>query len=126
MRNDLKKKAKLVADEAYGLTGMKAQQKQALATWLTTGCRESLKDDVVVNVPNFIFPVVEVVWVDGQRGNKSSYVDSVEASTQMSEVNGIDTDKYYRASSILACRSNTPPSPSSSMCFGSVARCKRR
>ena len=74
MRNDLKKKAKLIADEAYGLTGMKAQQKQALATWLTTGCRESLKDDVVVNVPNFIFPVVEVVWVDGQRGNKSSYI----------------------------------------------------
>ena len=90
MRNDLKKKAKLIADEAYGLTGMKAQQKQALATWLTTGCRESLKDDVVVNVPNFIFPVVEVVWVDGQRGNKSSYVDSAEASTEMSEVHGID------------------------------------
>ena len=63
MRNDLKKKAKLIADEAYGLTGMKAQQKQALATWLTTGCRESLKDDVVVNVPNFIFPVVEVVCI---------------------------------------------------------------
>ena len=126
MRNDLKKKAKLIADEAYGLTGMKAQQKQALATWLTTGCRESLKDDIVVNVPNFIFPVVEVVWVDGQRGNKSSYVDSAEASTEMSEVHGIDTDKYYRASSILACRSNTPPSPSSSMCFGSVARCKWR
>ena len=108
MRNDLKKKAKLIADEAYGLTGMKAQQKQALATWLTTGCRESLKDDVVVNVPNFIFPVVEVVWVDGQRGNKSSYVDSAEASTQMSEVHGVDTDKYYRASLTLACRSNTP------------------
>ena len=128
MRNDLKKKAKLIADEAYGLTGMKAQQKQALATWLTTGCRESLKDDVVVNVPNFIFPVVEVVWVDGQRGNKSSYVDSAEASTEMSEVHGVgvDTDKYYRASSTLACRSNTPPSPSSSMRFGSVARHKRR
>ncbi|KAI0714375.1 hypothetical protein C8Q72DRAFT_947753 [Fomitopsis betulina] len=85
MRNDLKKKAKLVADEAYGLTGMKAQQKRALATWLTTSCRETLKDGVVVNVPNFIFPVVEVVWVDGQRGNKSSYVDSAEASTEMSE-----------------------------------------
>ncbi|KAI0725187.1 hypothetical protein C8Q72DRAFT_797490 [Fomitopsis betulina] len=85
MRNDLKKKAKLVADEAYGLMGMKAQQKRALATWLTTSCRETLKDGVVMNVPNFIFPVVEVVWVDGQRGNKSSYVDSVEASTEMSE-----------------------------------------
>ncbi|KAI0727565.1 hypothetical protein C8Q72DRAFT_886425 [Fomitopsis betulina] len=85
MCNDLKKKAKLVADEAYGLTGMKAQQKRALATWLTTSCRETLKDGVVVNVPNFIFPVVEVVWVDGQRGNKSSYVDSAEASTEMSE-----------------------------------------
>ncbi|KAI0727093.1 hypothetical protein C8Q72DRAFT_796127 [Fomitopsis betulina] len=85
MRNDLKKKAKLVADEAYGLTGMKAQQKRALATWLTTSCRETLKDGIVVNVPNFIFPVVEVVWVDGQRGNKSSYVDSAEASTEMSE-----------------------------------------
>ncbi|KAI0731529.1 hypothetical protein C8Q72DRAFT_943419, partial [Fomitopsis betulina] len=85
MRNDLKKKAKLVADEAYGLTGMKAQQKWALATWLTTSCRETLKDGVVVNVPNFIFPVIEVVWVDGQRGNKSSYVDSAEASTEMSE-----------------------------------------
>ncbi|KAI0728347.1 hypothetical protein C8Q72DRAFT_918328 [Fomitopsis betulina] len=80
-----KKKAKLVADEAYGLTGMKAQQKRALATWLTTSCRETLKDGIVVNVPNFIFPVVEVVWVDGQRGNKSSYVDSAEASTEMSE-----------------------------------------
>ncbi|KAI0733783.1 hypothetical protein C8Q72DRAFT_942091 [Fomitopsis betulina] len=85
MHNDLKKKAKLVADEVYGLTGMKAQQKRALATWLTTSCRETLKDGVVVNVPNFIFPVVEVVWVDGQRGNKSSYMDSVEASTEMSE-----------------------------------------
>ncbi|KAI0726200.1 hypothetical protein C8Q72DRAFT_887945 [Fomitopsis betulina] len=85
MRNDLKKKAKLVTDEAYGLTGMKAQQKRALVTWLTTSCRETLKDGVVVNVPNFIFPVVEVVWVDGQRGNKSSYVDSAEASTEMSE-----------------------------------------
>ncbi|KAI0729633.1 hypothetical protein C8Q72DRAFT_943955, partial [Fomitopsis betulina] len=85
MRNDLKKKAKLVADEAYGLTGMKAQQKRALTTWLTTSCRETLKDSIVVNVPNFIFPVVEVVWVDGQRGNKSSYVDSAEASTEMSE-----------------------------------------
>ena len=69
MRNDLKKKAKLIADEAYGLTGMKAQQKQALAMWLTTCCRETLKDDVVVNVPNFIFPVVEVVWVVGAPGN---------------------------------------------------------
>ena len=126
MRNDLKKKAKLVADEAYGLTGMKAQQKQALATWLTTCCSETLKDDVVVNVPNFIFPVVKVVWVDGQRGNKSSYVDSAEASTQMSEVHGVDTDKYYRASSTLACRSNTPRSLSLSMRFGSVARRKRR
>ena len=126
MRNDLKKKAKLVTDEVYGLMGMKAQQKRALATWLTTSCRETLKDGVVVNVPNFIFPVVEVVWVDGQRGNKSSYVDSVEASTEMSEVHGVDTDKYYRASSTLACRSNTPPSLSSSMHFGSVARRKRR
>ena len=126
MCNDLQKKAKPVTDEAYSLTGMKAQQKQAFATWLTTCCRETLKDDVVVNVPNFIFPVVEVVWVDGQRGNKSSYVDSVEASTEMSEVHGVDTDKYYRASSTLACRSNTPPSPSSSMRFGSVARRKRR
>ena len=81
---------------------------------------------VVVNVPNFIFPVVKVVWVDGQRGNKSSYVDSAEASTEMSEVHGVDTDKYYRASSTLACRSNTPPSLSSSMHFGSVARRKRR
>ena len=89
MHNDLKKKAKLVVDEAYGLTGMKAQQKRALATWLTTSCRETLKDGVVVNVPNFIFPVVEVVWVDGQRGNKSSYVDSAEASTEMSEVHGL-------------------------------------
>ncbi|KAI0733242.1 hypothetical protein C8Q72DRAFT_935146 [Fomitopsis betulina] len=85
MRNNLKKKAKLVADEAYGLTGMKAQQKRALATWLTTSCRETLKDGIVVNVPNFIFPVIEVVWVDGQRGNKRSYVDSAEASTEMSE-----------------------------------------
>ncbi|KAI0729984.1 hypothetical protein C8Q72DRAFT_883853 [Fomitopsis betulina] len=40
---------------------------------------------VVVNVPYFIFPVVKVVWVDGQRGNKSSYVDSAEASAEMSE-----------------------------------------
>lgn len=126
MRNDLKKKAKLVADEVYGLTGMKAQQKRALATWLTTSCRETLKDGIVVNVPNFIFPVVEVVWVDGQRGNKSSYVDSAEASTEMSEVHGVDTDKYYRASSTLAYCSNTPPSLSSSMHFGSVARRKRR
>ena len=126
MCNDLKKKAKLIADEAYGLTGMKAQQKQALAAWLTTCCRETLKDDVVVNIPNFIFPVIEVVWVDGQRGNKSSYVDSVEASTQMSEVHGVDTDGYYRASSTLACCSNTPQSLSLSMCFGSVARRKRR
>ena len=105
---------------------MKAQQKRALATWLTTSCRETLKDGIVVNVPNFIFPVVEVVWVDGQRGNKSSYVDSAEASTEMSEVHGVDTDKYYRASSTLACHSNTPPSLSSSMHFGSVARRKRR
>ena len=126
MRNDLKKKAKLVTDEVYGLMGMKAQQKRALATWLTTSCRETLKDGVVMNVLNFIFPVVEVVWVDGQRGNKSSYVDSAEASTEMSEVHGVDTDKYYRASSTLACRSNTPPSLSSSMHFGSVARRKRR
>ena len=126
MRNDLKKKAKLVADEAYGLTGMKAQQKQALATWLTTCCRETLKDNVVVNVPNFIFLVIKVIWVDGQRGNQSSYLDSVEASTQMSEVHGVDIDKYYRASSTLACRSNTPQSLSLSMCFGSVARRKQR
>ena len=70
MRNDLKKKAKLVADEAYSLTGMKAQQKQALATWLTTCCRETLKDDVVVNVTKFHFPSRRGHlggWAEGQQ-----------------------------------------------------------
>ncbi|KAH9924486.1 uncharacterized protein B0H18DRAFT_955404 [Fomitopsis serialis] len=67
MRNDLKKKAKQVVDEAYGLAGLKAKRKQALAVWLCTSRRQALKDGGSVNVPNFIFPVVELVWVDNKN-----------------------------------------------------------
>lgn len=80
MRSDLRQRAKSIVDEAYGLTGLKAQQKQALVTWLTTSCQESLKDDVVVSVPNFIFPVDKVVWVDERRGRGSCCVDGEKVS----------------------------------------------
>ncbi|KAH9834243.1 uncharacterized protein C8Q71DRAFT_859900 [Rhodofomes roseus] len=43
MRNDLKKKAKQVVNEAYGFAGLKAPKKEALATWLLKTYKQSMK-----------------------------------------------------------------------------------
>lgn len=61
--------------------GLKAQKQQALATWLSTSHRMKLGSGAFVNVPNFIFPLEEVVWQDG-RGGKGNRVDEEKVSDE--------------------------------------------
>ncbi|KAH9830978.1 uncharacterized protein C8Q71DRAFT_316548 [Rhodofomes roseus] len=74
MRNDLKKKAKQVVDEAYGFAGLKAPKKEALAMWLLKTYKQSVKGGYAY-VPYFTFPVKEVVWTDGQKSKGGSQVN---------------------------------------------------
>ena len=62
MRNDLKKKAKLVAEEAYDLSNLSSKQKEVLAAWLMQSYKQPLRGGVLVIVPNFIFGNIKVVW----------------------------------------------------------------
>ena len=82
MRNDLKKKARQMVEDAYGLSGLKARRKQALATWLCMSRKQALKNGGSVNVPNFIFPVVEVVWASDEtmKGSKNVLDEMVRMS----------------------------------------------
>ncbi|EPS96703.1 hypothetical protein FOMPIDRAFT_1053066 [Fomitopsis schrenkii] len=73
--NNLKKKAKHIVDESYGFTGLKPQKCEALAAWLSSTHRQTLKSGKVVKVPNFIFPVASVVWQEGQKGKGSGTID---------------------------------------------------
>ncbi|KAI0720853.1 hypothetical protein C8Q72DRAFT_798352 [Fomitopsis betulina] len=63
MRNDLKKKAKLVAEEAYDLSNLLSKQKEVLAAWLTQSYKQPLRGGVLVIIPNFIFRNIKVVWM---------------------------------------------------------------
>ncbi|TFY53949.1 hypothetical protein EVJ58_g9150 [Rhodofomes roseus] len=74
MRNDLKKKAKQVVDEAYGFAGLTAPKKEALAMWLLKTYKQSVKGGYAY-VPYFTFPVKEVVWTDGQKSKGGSQVN---------------------------------------------------
>ncbi|KAI0727398.1 hypothetical protein C8Q72DRAFT_886582 [Fomitopsis betulina] len=48
MRNDLKKKAKLVAEEAYDLSNLSSKQKEVLAVWLTQSYKQPLRGGVLM------------------------------------------------------------------------------
>ena len=64
MRNELKKKAKPIVEEAYHLGPLKRSTKrlEAIASWLCQAHKHTLKSGEVVKVPNFIFPVGTVGW----------------------------------------------------------------
>ncbi|KAH9837940.1 uncharacterized protein C8Q71DRAFT_723189 [Rhodofomes roseus] len=74
MRNDLKKKVKQVVNEAYRFAGLKAPKKEALVTWLLKTYKQCVKGGYAY-VPYFTFPVLEVVWTDGQKSKGGSQVD---------------------------------------------------
>lgn len=106
VRNDLKKKAKQIVDESYGFTGLKPQKCEALAAWLSSTHRQTLKSGKVVKVPNFIFPVASVVWQEGQKGKGSGTIDENKVSTALVAVTLLTCtpERAEQAHALPACR----------------------
>ncbi|KAI0725923.1 hypothetical protein C8Q72DRAFT_888197 [Fomitopsis betulina] len=80
MRNNLKKKAKLVAEEAYDLSNLSSKQKEVLVAWLTQSYKQPLRGGVLVIVPNFIFGNIKVVWTGA---GKKAILDEKNCSVDL-------------------------------------------
>ena len=57
LRHELKKKAKIVVDDAYGLNHMSGPRKVAAATFLLKGNVQGKH-----TMPNFIFNDISIAW----------------------------------------------------------------
>ncbi|EPS92875.1 hypothetical protein FOMPIDRAFT_1056478 [Fomitopsis schrenkii] len=62
MRNDLKKRAKQVIEEAYDMSTLQPKRKEALAAWLTRSYKQPLRGSALVSVPYFIFGDIKIAW----------------------------------------------------------------
>ena len=77
MRNDLKKRAKQVVEEAYDMSTLQPKRKEALAAWLTRSYKQPLRGGALVSVPYFIFGDVKIAW--SGEGRKAALDEKVRA-----------------------------------------------
>lgn len=61
MRNEVKKKAKVVVEHAYGLTEKSTTQRASAAQWLLKTHHVKVKGGQR-EIPNFVFPDINITW----------------------------------------------------------------
>ncbi|KAH9916069.1 uncharacterized protein B0H18DRAFT_1124470 [Fomitopsis serialis] len=69
-RNELKKKAKVVVDQMYGLQGLSPEQRSSVAAWLLRTHSTDVLDGGSRNIPNFVFSDINLVFDGGKHGKK--------------------------------------------------------
>ena len=74
-RNDVKKKAKIVVDSAYGLAGLSTQRRVAAATFLLKFNMQGR-----FSMPNFIFGDIDIAW----QANDALEVDTKVSTSNLS------------------------------------------
>ncbi|KAH9926365.1 uncharacterized protein B0H18DRAFT_954689 [Fomitopsis serialis] len=87
-RNDVKKKAKIVVDSAYGLAGLSTQRRVAAATFLLKFNMQGR-----FSMPNFIFGDIDIAW----QAN-----DALEVDTKASVVNRKKPFHHRAISDVIA------------------------
>ena len=73
MRNEVKRKAKVVIDSAYGLAAMTGPRKVSAAQWLVKTHPLKTKSGVR-QVPNFLFGEISFVWRKDKINTKVSKI----------------------------------------------------
>jgi len=68
-RNELKKKAKAIIDQMYGMQGLSPEQRSCVAAWLLRTHSTDVLDGSSRNIPNFVFSDINIVF-DGGKGGK--------------------------------------------------------
>ncbi|KAH9910245.1 uncharacterized protein B0H18DRAFT_1130475 [Fomitopsis serialis] len=66
-RNELKRKAKVAVDQMYGLQGLSAEQRSAVAAWLLRTHATDVVEGGSRHIPNFVFSDIDIVFDQRKR-----------------------------------------------------------